>query len=327
MVSPALNQIAEEFSISTSLERAMVLSIFTLGYSFGPFVLAPTSEIYGRVYVVQAANIFYIIWNLLCGFAQSKTQLLVFRLLAGLGGSATLGVGGGVLSDVWLPHQRGRGIAVYTLAPVLGPAIGPIAGGFISEHTTWRWGFWSITIANMLVQILACAFLRETYAPLILGQKADRLRRETGIATLYTKWDDPDRTLAKLYAQSFSRPWKLLFTQPIIQVLAVYNAYNYGLLYIFISTFPTLWEDIYGQSPGVGGLNFISLAIGNLVASQICAPCNDIIYKALKRRYAYRHDEEGVPEFRLPLMVLGSLLTPVGLFLVRRSPFQIRGHR
>lgn len=126
MVSPALQYIAKEFNISTSVEQSLILSIFTVGYSFGPFVLAPTSEIYGRVHVVQIANIFYIFWNFLCGFAQTKTQLQVFRFLAGIGGSATLGVGGGVLSDVWLPHQRGRGVSVYSLAPVLGPAIGPI---------------------------------------------------------------------------------------------------------------------------------------------------------------------------------------------------------
>jgi MFS family permease len=126
-VSPALPQIARDFHISSSVEQSLVLSIFTLGYSFGPFVLSPTSEIYGRVHVIQIANLFYIVWNFACGFAQSKVQLLVFRLLAGIGGSATLGVGGGVLSDVWLPEQRGRGVSVYSLAPVLGPAVGPIS--------------------------------------------------------------------------------------------------------------------------------------------------------------------------------------------------------
>jgi MFS family permease len=71
----------------------------------------------------------------MCGFAQTETQLHVLRLLAGMGGSATLGIGGGVLSDIWLPHQRGRGVSVYSLAPVLGPAIGPIGTAIISFVT------------------------------------------------------------------------------------------------------------------------------------------------------------------------------------------------
>lgn len=187
------------------------------------------------------------------------------------------------------------------------------------EKTTWRWGFWSISIANVFVQIVCFVYIRETYAPRILGQKAARLRIETGKEGLYTKWDDPDRTLMKLYARAFSRPWKLLLTQPMIQVLAVYNAYNYGLLYLFISTFPRLWADKYGESSGIGSLNFISIAVGNLIASQIGAPCNDAIYRILKRRYDYAEEEDGVPEFRLPLMVVGAVLTPAGLFWVRIS--------
>lgn len=127
IVSPALNQIGTQFHISSSVESSLILSIFSLGYSFGPFILSPASEMYGRVLVLQAANLFYIVWNLACGFAATKVQLVVFRLLAGIGGSATSGLGGGVLSDVWLPHQRGRGVSVYALAPVLGPAIGPIS--------------------------------------------------------------------------------------------------------------------------------------------------------------------------------------------------------
>lgn len=66
---------------------------------------------------MQLGNIWYIIWNLMCGFAQNQPQLLVFRILAGIGASVTSGVGGGVLSDVWRPEQRGRGLSIYSLAP------------------------------------------------------------------------------------------------------------------------------------------------------------------------------------------------------------------
>ena len=60
------------------------------------------------------------------------------------------------------------------------------------------------------------------------------------------------------------RPFKLLFTQPIIQVLAIYLAYVYGLMYLVVATFPLLWTspDYYNESVGIGGLNYISLAVG-----------------------------------------------------------------
>ncbi len=78
-------------------------------------------------------------WNLGCGFAQTKTQLLIFRFLAGLGGSTPLAVGAGVLADIWKAEERGKAIAVYSLAPLMGPVIGPVAGAWIAEKSTWRW--------------------------------------------------------------------------------------------------------------------------------------------------------------------------------------------
>lgn len=310
--SPSLPSIARSFNITNGVEQTLVLSIFQLGLSFGPFALAPISELYGRFWIVQGASIWFMIWNLACGFSQSSTQLIIFRLFAGIGGTASV-LGGGVLSDVWLPHQRGRGLSVYSLAPNLGPALGPLLGGWIAEYSTWRWGFWSVAAANAAVQFTTFIWLRETYAPKLLADKAARLRQETGNMDLHTEWDDPDRTIFALWRRNFKRPWKLFFTQPIVLVLGVYNAYNYGLLYLFISTFPRLWEDVYHESTGIAGLNFISLALGSLFASQICAPTNDHIYKRLKKRFGYADEQEGVPEFRVPLMLLGAILNPIGL--------------
>ena len=59
-----------------------------LGYAQGPFVLAPLSEIYGRVAVLQYANLVYLAFNTACGFCTTKQQMLAFRFLSGIGGSA-----------------------------------------------------------------------------------------------------------------------------------------------------------------------------------------------------------------------------------------------
>lgn len=109
-----------------------MLSIFVLAYAIGPLFLGPLSEIYGRVIVLQLSNLFFLAFNIGCGFAQTKDQLIAFRFLSGLGGSAPLALGGGVLSDCWRAEERGKSISIYSLAPLLGPAVGPIAGGFIA---------------------------------------------------------------------------------------------------------------------------------------------------------------------------------------------------
>lgn len=66
------------------------------------------------------------------------------------------------MSDMWIPEQRGQAIAVYSLAPLLGPVIGPIAGGFIVENTTWRWVFYSTSAASVLVQAVGLFNLQES---------------------------------------------------------------------------------------------------------------------------------------------------------------------
>jgi MFS family permease len=66
-------------------------------------------------------------------------MLLAFRFLAGLGGSAPLSIGGGVIGDLFDAEHRGQAIAIYSLAPLLGPVVGPVAGAWIAEKSTWRW--------------------------------------------------------------------------------------------------------------------------------------------------------------------------------------------
>ena len=92
MVAPALTSIAKEFNITNEVEIQLTLSVFVLAYAVGPLFLGPLSEIYGRVPVLQLSNLFYLIFNIACGVSRSKGQLIVFRFLSGLGGSAPLAV-------------------------------------------------------------------------------------------------------------------------------------------------------------------------------------------------------------------------------------------
>lgn len=198
MVAPALPTIAADFNITNEVESQLVLSIFILAYAIGPLFIGPLSEMYGRARVLQLTNLIYLAFNIGCALSQTKGQILAFRFLSGLGGSAPLAIGGGILADLFAPEQRGRAISIYSLAPLLGPAIGPIAGGFITERTTWRWAFWATSIADVAIQCSGLVFLQETYPPQILHRKAKRLRKETGNQDLKTEFEHPERTLVTL---------------------------------------------------------------------------------------------------------------------------------
>jgi MFS family permease len=127
--------------------------------------------------------------------------------------------------------------------PFIGPAVGPIAGGYIAQHTTWRWVFWSASILELVVQILAFLFLKETYAPVLLGKKAKALRNETGNGDLSTLWQGPDHSIKKILMKSLVRPLIMLTTQPALQALALFRAYQYGLMCLVY-----VWKQFYHVS-------------------------------------------------------------------------------
>ncbi|KAJ3516899.1 hypothetical protein NLJ89_g835 [Agrocybe chaxingu] len=89
-----------------------------------------------------------------------------------------------------------------------------------------------------------------------------------------------------------------------------YFCSTYGVYYLMFSTFPVLFGETYGFRPGVGGLAYLGLGVGFMVATFVGARTADQIYKKL----AERNGGKGTPEMRIPALVLGSLFIPIGLF-------------
>ncbi|OSX67243.1 hypothetical protein POSPLADRAFT_1127181 [Postia placenta MAD-698-R-SB12] len=315
MVAPAAAQIAEEFNITNSTEIALTISVFVLGYAFGPLFLGPLSEIYGRAPILRGANLWYTLWNLVCGFATNRGELIAFRFLSGLGGSAALATGGAVLSDMWTPEQRGEAIAIYSLAPLLGPAIGPVAGGWISQLSTWRWVFRSTSIAAFVIQLFGIVYLQETLAPALLQKKAKAVRKqldeEGGRSYSVTHVDKSDHRWGEIMQKALVRPFVLFAQEPIIQLFGLYLAFVYGTIYLVFTTLPDIFAYVYHEKVGIASLHYISLGIGLYSASQINARLLDRVYIYFKNR----NGGIGEPEFRLPTVFPGTLLVPIGLLI------------
>ncbi|KAG1724530.1 MFS polyamine transporter [Suillus lakei] len=316
MIAPATGQVASAFGISNEIVLALTTSIFVLAYAMGPLICGPLSEIYGRSRVLQLSNLWYLVWNIGCGFAQTESQLLAFRFLAGLGGSAPMSIGSGVVGDCWRPDERGQALAIYSLAPLLGPVVGPITGAWIAERSTWRWVFWSTSIVDAAIQIVGLFLLQETYAPLLLERKAERIRRsmddeKASYKEIRTVFECQDRSWRTIMTTSLSRPFELFFREPIVQLFGVYMAYLYGTLYLFLTTIPSIFQGVYQQSVGIAGLHYIALGIGMTGASQLNAKAMDKVYVHFRSKHGV-----GKPEFRLPALIPGSLLLPIGCLIV-----------
>jgi hypothetical protein len=146
----------------------------------------------------------------------------------------------------------------------------------------------------------------------LLHRKRNRLVRETGDPSFHTEFDSQDRTIVEKLRVALTRPFRLIATQLIVQVLALYMMYLYGLLYLQFTTFPSLWTTRYDESLEISGLNFIAQGVGLFLGAQLCAPLQDRIYVALKKRY---NVAQGRPEFRIPMMIPGAISVPLGLLI------------
>ncbi|KAA8646803.1 hypothetical protein EYZ11_010907 [Aspergillus tanneri] len=310
MIAPALHKLGAGLHMQSEIEVELSLSIFILAYTVGPLFFGPASEVYGRVRLLQISNLWYLAWNLGCGFAQSPAELFVFRFLAGIGGSAPVALGGGAISDIWDAEERGKAMGIYTLAPVLGPVVGPIAGGFIAEYSTWRWVFWSSSAAAAVIQIVGLFWLRESHPGTLLQRKRDRLAKETGNIKLHTGNKPEDENLLSKLGHALVRPFRLFMTQPIITVIALYMGYLFGTTYLMLATFPVIWSELYSETPGIGGLNYVSIAIGSFGGIVLNFFVIDRIYRNLKAK----NGDVGRPEFRMPTLFIGSIMIAIGLF-------------
>ncbi|KXN88346.1 hypothetical protein AN958_07491, partial [Leucoagaricus sp. SymC.cos] len=305
--SPALPQISRDLNIPPgSVLENMTLSIFVLAYSLGPLIWGPLSELFGRLIILQISNIWFLLFNTLCAVAKTPTQMLVFRFLAGFGGAAPQSLGGGVVGDLWSPEERGMAMGVYSLAPLVGPSTGPLVGGWIAERVPWPWVFWSVSIADALLQVAGFIFIRETYAPELLKRKAEKLRKDTGNEHYRSPYERPDRHWTAVMARGMTKPLVFLLTEPIVQVFALYMAVLYGLLYLTMTTFVKVYTDQYGQSIGIAGVHYLAVALGSTVGGQVGARALNIIYRKLKAR----NGGVGTPEMRVSATTL-----PIGLLI------------
>jgi DHA2 family multidrug resistance protein len=92
-----------------------------------------------RFYMICVA--LFTVSSFLCGIAPSLGTLVVCRVLQGIGGGGLAPSEQAILADTFPPQKRGMAFAVYGMAVVLAPAIGPTLGGFITDHYSWRWVF------------------------------------------------------------------------------------------------------------------------------------------------------------------------------------------
>lgn len=146
MFAPGVASIMSEFKNDSSIVTTFVVSIYFLGFAFGPLVVAPMSEVFGRVYVYHIGNVLFTAFSIAAACSINIEMLMAFRFLMGLVGCVPTTIGVGSIVDMIALEKRGRAISYWAVGPLLGPCIGPIAGGYLIEGAGWRWVYWLLAI-------------------------------------------------------------------------------------------------------------------------------------------------------------------------------------
>ncbi|KAK3935595.1 putative MFS transporter [Diplogelasinospora grovesii] len=308
MFAPGAEALVAEFGITNSIVASLTVTIYILGFSIGPLILASMSETYGRLIVYHLCNAVYIAFTVGCALSTNTPMFLVFRFLCGCAASSPMAIGGGTIADLHPAEERGKAMALFGLGPLLGPVIGPVVGGFVTQDLGWRWTFWLILILSGTVSLLAVAVMRETYEPVLLERKAARLRKTTANDRLQARTFNKNLTPRQLLRRAAMRPTKMLFFSPIILLLSIYCAFMFGLIYLLFTTFPEVFEETYGFGPGIAGLSYLGLGIGMIFSIGLFGVLSD------KLLHQPRGGTVARPELRLLLMMWLSPMVPIGFF-------------
>ncbi|GFF42265.1 uncharacterized transporter mfs2 [Aspergillus lentulus] len=304
-----VEEIQQEFGIGSEV-ATLGVSLFVLGFAIGPLLWAPLSELFGRQILFIGTYALLTAFNAgMCGSKNAWT-LIVLRFLAGSFGSSPLTNAGGVIADMFPAKQRGMAMTLFASAPFLGPVIGPIIGGFLGMTEGWKWVMGFLAIFSGAVWIIGSLFLPETYAPVLLRRRAEKLSRITGkVYRSKTDIEQGDISFKASFQLALSRPWILLFREPIVFLLSLYMAIVYGTLYMMFGAFPIVYQEGRGWNQGVGGLAFLGVMIGMLIA---------VVYSMVDNKRFVRVEEENggfaPPEARLHPCLPASVAIPVGLF-------------
>jgi MFS transporter, DHA2 family, multidrug resistance protein len=135
-----LNYIAGDLGVSQD-EASWVVTTYLVANAVSLTASSYLVQRLGRKPFFLACLALFTMSSVLCGFAQNLDQLLLFRLLQGLAGGGMVPVSQSILADSFPPEKRAQGFALFGIAVVVAPVVGPTLGGWLADNFSWQWCF------------------------------------------------------------------------------------------------------------------------------------------------------------------------------------------
>ncbi|MCJ1404741.1 hypothetical protein MMC11_007967 [Xylographa trunciseda] len=300
---PAIGVIMQDFHSTSDAVSSLTVTIYVLGYVLGPLVLAPISELYGRMAVLAPAYAMFLIALAVCGISTALSEFLVFRVILGFAMIGFSIVGPGIVADIMPEDQRGLAISI-------------LSSGFAVRYTdpfsTIKFG--TFTIAAIFI-------MDETYERVLLERRR-AIQQHSHHRFSFSGLLTPSKSTRAAFAAAFQRPFKIFFQSPMVPLFAIFTSLLNSYINILFATLGTVYEAQYSFTPGQSGLAYLGLTVGFVLTLYVIGPYSDRRVAALSAQ----HDGNSKPEWRLPPLVLGSLLLPLGFLwygwaLEQRTPW------
>lgn len=308
---PAVPLIMMNYNVSREV-ALLPLALYTFGFTIGPLIYAPISELYGRRVVYWVSMPLFLIFTAICGASNNIILLIVMRFFSSLSGSGALAVGAGTILDIWHKEAQGKAAISFILAPFLGPCLGPLVGAYVisANNYDWRWSLWIVMIIATPVAIVS-VFMHETSKSRIMYSRA----KETMEGKIPHRKGDTRLYVRKL-RQALIRPFQMMLFEPLVALLSIYTGFAFAMLFSFFASYNYIFLIIYHFNLRQIGFTFLGILVGFIFAVATFSAFDSTLYRQEFRRT--RGDP--APEHRLYTAMLGSIMLPVGLFWFAWAP-------
>ncbi|OHE99522.1 major facilitator superfamily transporter [Colletotrichum orchidophilum] len=256
----AATEATPDYGLSHQISLVGFTLMYQLGQAIGGFLIPPFSELFGRrlPYLISCAV--FCLSSLFTGAVHAPAAVYMGRFTAGLASAVPSVVIAGSVEDMFNTKRRVWIIVLWNAGTTVGLCFGPIYAAFISEAFGWRWIFHSAAVVTAVL-FLAMFGIRESRPSILLGRIVKRIQRETIIQEL--AWHNPDeaRDWRALVRISVFRPGKILFTEPLVIMVALISASSWGMIYLFTESLTVVYVSL-GFTKTQASLPFLAIGVG-----------------------------------------------------------------
>jgi len=268
-----------------------VVTAYLLTTTLSTPLYGKISDLYGRKRIFQIAIVIFLVGSALSGLSRNMDELIVFRAVQGLGGGGLMALAMAIVGDIVSPRERGRYQGYFGAVFALASFGGPLAGGFLTDHLTWRWIFYINIPVGILALVITSAVLRlplparrtasidYTGAALTVGAVTPLLLVTVWGGVTY-RWGSP--VIVGLLVVSVAMVgavvwWERrapepifpphVFALPVVKAALGMTFFVTAAMFAVIIYIPVYLQLVHGASPTASGVELLPLMIGMLTTS------------------------------------------------------------